>query len=196
MLDLPAAGANRSLDRLSRMCVNHRSNSLSFGLTADGPELVVRHGLAAAFTDALGCEYFDDVRMLGFEPANDLPELICPAAVFVDLLDGGQNARPRNCSTCDRLSQVDVGFGADALNGRETGHQSGVGILSSVVSLLSGSFAAVVGASVFAEVAVNVDVNVDHPRQHRQRTQLVCRIGRARIELQDLRSLHDNSGVP
>src|SRR5215510_13466818 len=85
---------------------------------------------------------------------------------------------------------------ATLLDRRETSHQSGVSILRSVISLLSGSLVAVVGSSVFAEVAVDMDVNVDHPWQHRQRTQFVRRIGRARIELQDLRSLHDHRGVP
>src|SRR5207249_2095014 len=105
-------------------------------------------------------------------------------------------ARSREDAARDRLAQRDVVGLPRTLNRREPGHQRHVCVLGAIKNVLRGAAAAWLVAAVRAEVPAEVSVDVNHPRHHREASELVRgRAAGGRLDGSDLGSLHDDRGV-
>src|SRR6202023_3853445 len=101
-----------------------------------GRELLVRHRLLPAVTDAGRREDLDDVGAVLLQLPHDAAELVGRPAVLVDLADRREDARAGKHAPRDRLAQLDVVRLARALNRREPGHQRYISVFSAVKDLL------------------------------------------------------------
>ena len=103
-----------------------------------------------------------------FEPADLLADLIGRPLRVRDLPERRQDARARQHAAIDRIAQHLVRRRADALHGREAGHQRDVGILGAVERGLLGGLRPAVIAALVVEVPADVDVRVDEAGQQRE----------------------------
>ena len=92
MLDGSAARQRRRLGRGCGVCVNQGPHAELIGFAAGRLELRVGHGLVAAFTDALGGEYLNEVCALLLALIHQLAQLIRIAAVLGQRLQRCQDS--------------------------------------------------------------------------------------------------------
>jgi hypothetical protein len=123
-----AARKRRRADRRTRMGMDPDTFSSPLRFVARSVDLRVAQGLAAALADAFRCKDLDQIRAVGHRFSDELPNLIGGQIRVDQLVDGGQKARAGQ-SPLDCSPQRDIPRRADALNGRESGHQHRVGHL-------------------------------------------------------------------
>ena len=168
MLDDGALRARGAQHRLRAVRVHHAAQALRARFAARGIDLFLRQRRHAAVADAGRREDLDQVGAVGLLLADVFADLIGRPLRVRDLAERRQDARPGQHAAIDRIAQRLVGQRADALHGREAGHQRDVGVLGAVERGLLGRLGPGVIAALVVEVPADVDVRVDEAGQQRE----------------------------
>ena len=161
----PAAGERGGADGRGGVGVHPAPLAECLGLAARRLNLRVGEGLSAAFANALAREDLDQVGAFGHLCAHPLAYLLGRLARVAEGAERRDDARAEHVAGFDRLAEVGVTRGADALDGGESRHDGRIRVPGRAVQPLCGSLAAVLGAAIGAEVRVDVDVRVDEARE-------------------------------
>ena len=168
VFDDGALGACRPQHRFGAVRVHHAAQSLRTRFAARRIDLLLRQRRHAAVADARRREDLDQVGAFGLQLADLLADLIGRPLRIRDLAERRQDARAGQHAAVDRIAQHLVRHRADALHGREAGHQRDVGVLGPIERGLLGGLRPAVIAALVVEMPADVDVRVDEAGQQRE----------------------------
>ena len=177
------------------------AQSLCFGFSAGGVDLIHRRGHFAAVANAGGGEELDQVRAFGLGALHQRANLIGRAGIFGDLVQGSEDARTGDRARLDHVAQVAVEGRAHTLHGGESAHQGGVSIGGGVKDgLRLGGLAAAPRtrfvAAVLIEIPGDVDVGIDPPGHDGIAAQVDGRLLLRGSDAGDAASVDDDLLVP
>src|SRR5262249_10257160 len=112
--------------------MNYRAKASSLRFPARRRDLLLAHSSPAAVAHALGGENFDDVGLIHSNFADVIANLRWRKTSVIERPQRGDNPRPRHHATIDRVARIAVDRAAEALDRRESGHQSDISIFEGV----------------------------------------------------------------